>query len=264
MKLAFGLEGQLALVVGGGFGIGEATAKLLAKAGARVAVADIELGRAEKVAREIGGYAVAGDVTTEAGAKTVVSEAREMLGGLTRVANIVGFGDFAEFKDTGQDLWDAQLRINLIHHMHVCHAARPHLVAAGGGAIAMLASVSGIYGARRHAAYGAAKAGVLSLARTLADEWGPDNIRVNTVAPDVIATPRLVDRFGLPAEEALAILDKSAARQRVPLGRFGRPEEIAGPLVFLLSGLASFMTGQCLVVDGGSMVHFPHAVSGET
>jgi NAD(P)-dependent dehydrogenase (short-subunit alcohol dehydrogenase family) len=255
-----GLDGQPALVVGGGFGIGRATATILAKAGARVAVADVDAERADSVAREVGGHAVVGDVTTEAGATHVVDAAHEALGGLTRLANIVGLADFQPFIETEPAQWEAQLRINLYHHMLVCHAAGRHMLAEDGGAIAMVASVSGIYGARNHTAYGVAKAGVMSLARTLSNEWAGRGVRINAVAPDVIATPRLVAAAGAPPDEVIAGMDARAAQQGVPMGRFGRPEEIAGPLVFLLSNLSSFMTGQTLVVDGGSMVNFPHGI----
>jgi NAD(P)-dependent dehydrogenase (short-subunit alcohol dehydrogenase family) len=127
----------------------------------------------------------------------------------------------------------------------------------------MVASVSGIYGARNQAMYGAAKAGVMSLARTLADEWGPHGVRVNCVAPDITAVPRLTDQMGVPLEQALATVDAMAAAEGVPLRRFGRAHEIAGPLLFLLSDLSSYMTGQTLVVDGGTMVHFPHRTTGD-
>ncbi|HXY91480.1 MAG TPA: SDR family oxidoreductase [Acidimicrobiia bacterium] len=260
MNELFGLEGQPALVVGGGYGIGRATATMLAQVGANVAVADIDGERADRVAKEIGGHAIVGDVTTGAGADAVVDGAHDVLGGLTRLANIVGFADMRGFMDTDLAQWEAQLRLNLFQHMFVCRAAGRHMVAEGGGAIAMVASVSGIYGARNHAAYGVAKAGVMSLARTLSDEWTGRGIRVNTVAPDIIATPRLVEGAGGSADEVVARFDEIAAGDRVPLARFGRPEEIAGPLLFLLSDLSSFMTGQCLVVDGGTMIHFPHGL----
>ena len=263
MKELLGLEGQPALVVGGGFGIGRATALMLAAAGARVAVADVDGDRAVAVAQEIGGHPIVGDVTTAQGAKATVEAAYEKLGGLTRLANIVGRVEMREFDETDPSMWDDQIRLNLLQQMYVCHAAGPRMREQGGGAIAMVASVSGLYGARRHVAYGVAKAGVLSLARSLADEWGRHGIRVNTVAPDINATPRLVAAVNRPADEALARMDEKAAKEGVPLGRFGRPEEIAGPLLFLLSDLSSFMTGQCLVADGGTIAHFPHALSGE-
>lgn len=262
MKELFGLEGQRALVVGGGYGSGRVTAMLLAQAGARVAVADINGERARSVAEEIGGHAIAGDVTTAEGAKGVVDEAHRALGGLTRLANIVGLVNMGAFIDTDIAQWQAQLQLNLIQQMLVCHAAGRHMLAEGGGVIAMTASVSGFYGARNQAAYGIAKAGVMSLARTLAEEWGPHGIRVNTVAPDITATTRLLDGSPGSADEALARFDAMAVGEGVPLRRFGRVHEIAGPLLFLLSDLSSYMTGQCLVVDGGTMVRFPHETGG--
>ena len=259
MQDLLGLEGQRALVVGGGYGSGRLTAHLLADAGASVAVADVNGDRARDVAAEIGGHAIEADVTTEQGATAAVDEAHEVLGGLTRVANIVGLVDMRPFADTDPSQWDAQLRLNLYAQLLVCHAAGRHMLAdGGGGAIAMVASVSGIYGARNQVAYGIAKAGVMSLARTLADEWGPRGIRVNCVAPDITAVPRLTDNFPGSEADALAMFDAMAVSEGVPLQRFGRTHEIAGPLLFLLSDMSSYMTGQTLVVDGGTMVHFPH------
>lgn len=263
MRELFGLEGEEALVVGGGYGIGRMTAKLLAEAGARVAVADIDGERARAVAEEIGGHALTGDVTTEAGATAVVDGAHELLGGLTRVANIVGLVDMRPFLETEATQWEQQLRKNFYSQMLVCHAAGRHMVAEGGGVIAMVSSVSGIWGARNQAIYGASKAGVMSLARTLADEWGPHGVRVNCVAPDITAVPRLTESVPLPEHEALARFDAVAAEEGVPLRRFGRTHEIAGPLLFLLSDLSSYMTGRTLVVDGGTLVHFPHRTGGQ-
>jgi len=250
----FGLEGKAVLVVGGGYGIGRETSLLLAEAGARVAVADIDPERAASVAEEVHGVAVVGDVTAPAGAQHVVDEAYAQLGGLERVANIVGLATFVDDVfaiDT--EVWEHDLRTNLTHHLDVSRAAARHMIDDGtGGAFALVASVSGFYGAAGHAAYGAAKAGVMSLARAMASEWGPHGIRVNCVAPDVIMTPRLL--AGQRMSEGLPI------GEEVVLGRWGRPADIAGPLVFLLSELSSFMTGRTLVVDGGSMIHFPHGL----
>ena len=263
MKDWLGLEGQKALVVGGGYGSGRLTAQRLAEAGASVAVADIDANRVHAVATEIGGHAIVADVTTEAGANAAVEEAHEVLGGLTRLANIVGLVQMRAFLDSDAPHWEEQLRTNLWSQWFVAHAAGRHMVAEGGGAIAMVASVSGVYGARNQAAYGAAKAGVMSLARTLADEWGPFGVRINCVAPDITAVPRLVDMVPGTEEQALAMFDQMAQAEGVPLRRFGRTHEIAGPLLFLLSDLSSFMTGQTLVVDGGTMIHFPHRTAGD-
>jgi NAD(P)-dependent dehydrogenase (short-subunit alcohol dehydrogenase family) len=259
MKEIFGLEAEPALVVGGGFGSGRITARLLARAGARVAVADIDGNRARAVAEEIGGVAMVGDVTTVEGATAIVDEAHAALGGLTRVANIVGLVKMGAFADTDFAHWEAQFRLNLYSQMFVCHAAGRHMLRERGGVIAMVASVSGYYGARNQVAYGIAKAGVMSLARTLSDEWAGRGIRINCVAPDITAVPRLTDAMPMPEADAQATLDAMAAAEGVPMQRFGRAHEIAQPLLFLLSDMSSFMTGQTLVVDGGTMVHFPHS-----
>ena len=258
MQEVLGLAGQPALVVGGGYGSGRETARLLARAGARVAVADIDGDRARAVAQEIGGHAIAGDVTSETGAAAMVDEAAHALGGLTRLANIVGGVKLAPFLSTDLAHWQDQMNFNLYQQMGVCKAAGKHMQAAGQGSIALVSSVTGIYGARNQVAYGAAKAALISFVKTLADEWGAYGIRVNSVAPDNTLTSRLIDRTGQPAAKALAEFDSRAAADGAPLRRGGREREIAGPLLFLLSDLSSFMTGQCLVVDGGLMVHFPH------
>ena len=124
--------------------------------------------------------------------------------------------------------------------------------------------MSGIYGAPNHGTYGAAKAGVMDLVRTMSQEWGPYGIRVNAVAPDCIATPRVLATY----EEQGIDLVEQARRQGVPLGRFGEPEEIAGALVYLVSDMSTFVTGQTIIVDGGThagvpapQVHHHHVVS---
>ncbi len=263
VKEIFGLEGEPALVVGGGYGSGRLTAMLLQQAGARVAIADIDPARAKAVSEELGVPAFIGDIREQEQAVRVVDEAHEALGGLKRVANIVGLVKMGPFAEMSLADWDDQFRLNLHSQMFIAQAAGRHMLADGvgrngGGAIAMVASVSGYYGARNQAAYGAAKAGVMSLARSLADEWGPSGIRVNCVAPDITAVPRLTDQMGMPLDRGLAQMDALAVSEGVPLQRFGRAEEIAKVLLFLVSDMSSFMTGQTLVNDGGVMVHFPH------
>jgi NAD(P)-dependent dehydrogenase (short-subunit alcohol dehydrogenase family) len=123
------------------------------------------------------------------------------------------------------------------------------------GRLALVTSISGIFGAPNHAAYGAAKAGATALAKSMANEWAPYGIRVNSVAPDIIATPRVVAGFeqrGVTDMNAVVIADG------VPMARWGTPDEVAGPLVFLVSDLSGFITGQNLVVDGGTQARFPH------
>lgn len=262
MEELFGLTGTPSVVIGGASGIGRATALMLGKVGAKVAVADLDRARAEAVAGEItaaGGTSVGleADVLTPEGAAKVIDDACGALGGLEVVVNIVGMAAWSSILDYDAATWDMELRRNLSHHLYVGQAAARRFLADGvAGRIAMVASVSGLYGAPNHAAYGAAKAGVMALTRSMADEWGRSGIRVNAVAPDCILTPRAEAGFA-----AAGVTDIDAVMQAdgMPLGRWGHPDEIAGPLVFLVSELSSFMTGQTLVVDGGTKAHFPHA-----
>jgi NAD(P)-dependent dehydrogenase (short-subunit alcohol dehydrogenase family) len=257
----FGLRDRPVLVVGGGSGIGRATALLLGRVGANVAVADLDPARAREVADEVAALgvrsvAISGDVTDPLAAERVVDDAHAALGGLLAVINIVGVASWSDLLSMDVAMWESDLRSNLTHHLFVGRAAARHMIADGvAGRLALVTSISGIFGAPNHAAYGAAKAGAIALARTMAGEWAPHGIRVNSVAPDIIATPRVVAGF-----EARGITDMDAivAADGVPMARWGTPEEIAGPLVFLVSDLSGFMTGQNLVVDGGTQSRFPH------
>lgn len=257
-----GLTGTPSIVIGGASGIGRATALMLGRVGASVAVADLDAAAAEKVAAEIraaGGKAISlgGDVLDPKGATAVVDGARSALGGLEVVINIVGFAGWSALLDYDLSTWNYDLQRNLSHHLFVGQAAARHFIADGvAGRIAMVASVSGLYGAPNHAAYGAAKAGVMALARSMADEWGHHGIRTNAVAPDSILTPRAIAGF---EARGVTDFDEIMRGDGMPLARWGQPDEIAGPLVFLVSKMSSFMSGQTLVVDGGMKARFPHA-----
>jgi NAD(P)-dependent dehydrogenase (short-subunit alcohol dehydrogenase family) len=256
----FGLEGKAALVVGGGFGIGRASALLLGRAGAHVAVADLDGERAAAVAGELEALGVrstplTGNVTERAEAESIVGRAADFHGRLDVVINMVGTAGWAQLLDVDDDTWQTDLTRNLTQHLYVGRAAAQRMIDQGtGGAIAVVASVSGLYGAPNHGAYGAAKAGLMGLVRTMAQEWGPHGIRINAVAPDMIATPRVLAAYAGTGNNP----DHAAQADGAPLGRFGTPEEIAGPLVFLVSSLASFITGQTIVADGGQRAAFPH------
>jgi NAD(P)-dependent dehydrogenase (short-subunit alcohol dehydrogenase family) len=249
-----GLAGKPALVIGGGFGMGKASALLLARAGANVALADVIEERAHAAAEEVEAHgvralALTGDVTDMAAAQRIVADAVKFHGGLEVLINMVGLATWNELMDTDEAAWEQQMLINLRHHLYIGRAAARQMIQQGsGGRMAFVASVSGIYGAPFHGAYGAAKAGLMSLTRTMANEWGQYNIRVNAVAPDVISTPRHPGNMNR----------EQAMDEGVLLGRMGQPEEIAGALVFFVSDLASFVTGQTLIVDGGVHAAFPH------
>jgi NAD(P)-dependent dehydrogenase (short-subunit alcohol dehydrogenase family) len=257
-----GLEGKSGLVIGGGSGIGRASALLLADAGTNVVVADMDAERAAAVRDEVASagvkaFSASADVTVELEAIELIRTATELLGGqLDVVINIVGFAAWASIMDIDDATWQLDISRNLTHHLYVGRAAGRQMIEQGtGGRMSFVASVSGIYGAPNHGAYGAAKAGAMDLVRTMAQEWGHHGIRVNAVAPDVIATPRVRATY-----EAMGVdLVEQARKEKVTLGRFGEPKEIAGALVFLVSDLSNFITGQTIIVDGGVRAAFPHA-----
>lgn len=252
-----GLAGKSALVVGGASGIGRATALLLGRAGANVVVGDVDA-KAEAVAAEVEALgvkatSVLGDACVEGEAEALVRNAAAALNGdLDVLINIVGMAGWSKLLDMPADLWELDIRRNLMHHLYVGRAfARLKIDTDTSGAMAFVASVSGLYGAPNHGAYGAAKAGVMSLVRTMAQEWAPLGIRVNAIAPDAIRTPRVAASL-----EARGVSESDTAGKR-PLARMGTVDEIAGPLVFMCSTLAGFVTGQTLVVDGGEITAFP-------
>ena len=186
----FGLRGKPALVVGGGFGIGRASALLLARAGADVAVADLDHDRAVEVAKEIEALgvrstALTGNVTDRAQAEAIVAEAAKFHGSLEVVINMVGTAGWGQLLDINDDTWELDLARNLTQHLYVGRAAAQRMIEQGtGGRISVVASVSGLYGAPSHGAYGAAKAGLMGLVRTMAQEC---NLTIR---------PRRTDGFG--------------------------------------------------------------------
>ncbi|MDB5444872.1 MAG: family oxidoreductase [Phenylobacterium sp.] len=259
MRDFFGLEGKVALVVGGGLGMGESTCVTLAEAGCDVAVADIDRARAEAVAgrvRELGRRAsvVVADVLDETTAAGAVAQVQRDLGRLDVMATIVGQATWSPMLEMTPETWDADHRRNLRYVFFYAQAAAQAMVAAGrGGAIAAVASVSGVVSGPNHSAYGAAKAGLINLVRSMAVELAQHNIRVNAVAPGVIRTPRLSQ--GVDPEAVSARLRSTL----IPFGRHGETQEIANALLFLLSDLASFVSGTTLPVDGGFTSQFLYA-----
>jgi len=250
------LSGRRALVVGGGQGIGRASAFALAEAGAGVAVLDIEAERALGVAGEIealGWRAVplVADVTDPSEAEQGVAGAREKLGGLDTVVNIVGASTWAPLLELDDEAWERDFDINLKHQFFVARAAaRSWVDASEPGVLCVVGSISGAFSAANHGAYGAAKAGLLALVRSAAEEWWPAGIRVNAVVPGAVRTPRI--------EAAWA--DGSVPRPDADtLTRLALPEDIAASILFLVSDLALRITGQALVVDGGATTKFPYA-----
>ncbi len=241
------LDGQRAIVTGGGSGIGRATCRRMATEGARVAVVDVNGDAAEQVAKEIDGLAYGVDVTDYAALRAAVDDAAAKLGGLSTVFNNAGASTMAQVHDWPIEEWDRIVGLNLGGVFHGIKATAPHLLAGGGGSIVSTASISGTRPSAGEAPYSAAKAGVVALTANAAHEYAP-TIRVNSVSPGMIHTG-LTDML-LGFEGMVEHMEA-----KTPLQRIGAPEDIADVVVFLCSDLARFMTGQNLVVDGGMTLH---------
>ena len=249
------LDGRRVVVIGAGLGIGRQTAHALTAVGARVCCVDIDRERAEDVASEVGGVACVADATTREGSAQLFDDTIGELGGLDGVVDIVGMARYAALVDLDDEDWDWHFDIVLRHAYLAMQVGGRALAAGGGGAMVFVASVSGLTSAPRHAAYGAAKAGLMSLVRTGAVELGRDGVRVNAVAPGVVWTPRVSQFLG----------DEGRARNvaNTPLGRVAQPADIAATILFLMSDLSSYVTGQTLVVDGGVGAKFPYPMAEE-
>jgi len=247
-----------ALVVGGGQGMGRATALLLAQAGANPVVLDAEIARAESVASEVEGFgrksaALSADVTDRTQVQSVIAEAEQAVGGLDIVVNIVGGASWAPLIAVDEETWERDFAVNLKHHLYVSQSAAQNWVAhERPGALCVVASVSGMFSAARHGAYGAAKAGLLSFVKSAAEEWWPHGIRVNAVVPGTVRTPRM------EAEWEAGTTPRPAADL---LGTIAEPEDIGGAITFLVSDLARKITGQAIIVDGGWTTRFPYSLT---
>jgi len=245
------LEGKVALVTGGTSGIGRDTAVLFAKAGARVVVAgrrELEGNETIELIRAAGGDGlfVKADVSKTAEVDALVQKAVEKFGRLDFAFNNAGIeGVWVPIAKQTEEDWDRTIGINL-KGVWLClkYEIRQMLKQGGGGAIVNMSSVTGLVGAGGAAAYSASKHGVIGLTKSAALETAKSGIRINAVCPAVIETPMGKRLFGAPAVHK-AVLNSH------PIGRFGRPEEIAEAVVWMCSDRASFMTGQCLVLDGG-------------
>lgn len=249
------LNDKICLITGAGSGIGEATAKLFAAEGARVIIADIDDAGGNRVTREIGAAALFchTDVGDPKQVEAMIKFAVERCGRLDVLFNNAFYTTWGPVGEMSVEGWHKTLSVTLSGVFYGMRFALPQMVAQGGGAIVNTASISGLGGDYSAGAYNAAKGGVVNLTRTAAIEYARKNIRVNAVCPGMIATPAVLD--GLIARSRNPERTRQRAEECHPIGRLGKPEEIAKVVLFLASDDASFMTGSMVVADGGVTAH---------
>jgi NAD(P)-dependent dehydrogenase (short-subunit alcohol dehydrogenase family) len=247
------LDGRGFIVVGAGQGIGRQTAHALAQAGARVFCIDSVADLAESVAKEVDGVACVADARDRDDVERAVSEASKALDRIDGLVDIVGMARYGELLDTSDEDWSWTFDIVLRHAFLFSQVAGRAMAESGGGSMVFVASVSGLTSAPRHAAYGAAKAALVSWVRTLAVELGPKQVRANAIAPGMVWTPRIAELVGERG--------RKVNEENTPLRRVALPEHIAAAILFLCSDLSSYVTGQTLVVDGGVGVKFPYPMA---
>jgi NAD(P)-dependent dehydrogenase (short-subunit alcohol dehydrogenase family) len=249
------LKGKVALITGGASGIGRAIALTFGRAGAAVAVIDLDTEAGTAAVREIGetgrqALFLAGDVSRSEDCRGAVERTVAELGGLDILVNNAGIIRRASVPEMSEEDWDRTMAVNVKSVFLLSKYAIPVMAEAGGGAIINIASGWGLVGGRRAAAYCASKGAVVQLTRAMALDHGEQGIRVNCICPGDTDTPMLraeAEQLGVPIEEFLA-----EAAQR-PLGRIAQPEDIAQAALYLASDAAAAVTGISLVVDGGGL-----------
>jgi 3-oxoacyl-[acyl-carrier protein] reductase len=237
------LDGKVALVTGGSRGIGAAISRELARAGAKVAV-NYRAGQeaADEVAGEIGGLAVLADVSNAEEVKALIERVEGELGDIDAVVNNAGITRDTLIARMTDDEWETVIDTNLRGTFNTCRAVSRKMLRRRAGSIVNLSSVVGLHGNPGQANYAASKAGIIGLTKALARELGSRGVRVNAIAPGYIST----ELTNVLSEEARGLI-----LQNTPLGRLGKPEDVAGAVRFLCSDEAAFITGEVLLVDGG-------------
>ena len=255
------VDGRSFVVAGAGMGMGRQTAHALTQAGAaHVVCVDVDGDRAAEVAAEINATLDAGraevalpwtgDVTTREGAVRLAAEAESSMGRIDGLIDIIGMARWQSILEMEDETFDWEIDICLRHAYLLSQEIGRRMVGSGGGTMVFIASVSGLTAAPMHAAYGAAKAGLMAWVQSLAIELGPHGVRANAVAPGTILSPRMDAVF---TDEQRRV---NAANS--PLGAMGSTSDIASAALFLSSDLAAYVTGRTLVVDGGVDAKFPY------
>lgn len=241
-------QDKVAVITGAASGIGAATARLMAGEGAKVVLADISGDAANALAAALGpnAMAVTCDVSKEADVAALIKAAADAHGRIDILFNNAGIGSFANTVELPPDQWEQVIAVDLHSVYYACHHAIPHMPR--GSAIVNTASISGLGGDYRFAAYNAAKGAVINYTRALSVDHARDGIRVNALCPGLVETPitaGMNEMPGLPEEW----------HKRIPMGRGAQPEEMANVVAFLASDDASYMTGSIVVADGGTTAH---------
>jgi meso-butanediol dehydrogenase / (S,S)-butanediol dehydrogenase / diacetyl reductase len=256
------LKGQIAIVTGGGRGIGRAIALALAREGADIVIAELDQAGAKRTAEEVGALgrrslATTTDVTSRADLRAMVDRAKAEFGRIDILINNAGIYRAASTLDVTEDHWDAIMNINAKAVFFATQAVLPTMMAQKSGAIVNLASMAGKIGSKTNLPYNASKAAVVSMTKSLALAHAGDGIRVNCVCPGFVET----DMWTMVARDQgklLGMTPEEFTRQRaasVPLGRMEKPEDVAHVVAFLASPRSGYMTGQALSVDGGLVMH---------
>jgi NAD(P)-dependent dehydrogenase (short-subunit alcohol dehydrogenase family) len=255
------IENKVALITGAGSGIGKEAALLFAQEGARVAVADLDQASAESVTQEIeqgGGKAhpIQADVSLAKDCQAMVSEAAEIFGGLDILFNNAGIPMPKPLDALSEEDWDQTMAINLKSVFLCTKFAVPKMIDRGGGAIVNTSSMVASIGSRGQSAYCVSKAGVVSFTQCMALELSAANIRVNCICPGFTDTPMLrnfLAKWFPDKEERSKVIEDTEAKSL--LNRYGTPQEMAKAALFFASEDASFITGQALMVDGGTSIN---------
>lgn len=248
-----GLRGKTVIVTGGAGGIGAAICRRFAEEGAKVAVFDLDLARAEEVVVELkataeDSLAVAVDIADHEAVMRAVAETEKALGPIAVLVNNAGIDVFRPFLKTDPNLWQKIISVNLTGALNLHHAVLPGMAERKAGRVVNVSSDAARNGSSGEAVYAACKAGLVALSKTLAREHARDGLTFNIVCPGPTETGLLQTVLDTsPNPEKLA----EAFRRAVPLGRLGQPEDIAGAVVFLASDEANYITGQVLSVSGG-------------
>lgn len=248
----FRLEGKVAFVTGAGSGIGEQIARLFADRGARVVVADRDRENAQRVVEAIGSAALLQevDVTQATDVKKAMEQTVERFEKLDILVNNAGIGFVGNVEETPEEDFQRLLAVNVTGVFHGCKYAAPLMLQQGRGNIINIASVAGLVGIPRRFAYCATKGAVVAMTRQMAVDYAKKGIRVNAIAPGTVETPFVegyLHRFHAGETEEV----RAQLHARQPIGRMGRPEEIAYLALYLAADESAFVTGSVLVIDGG-------------